>query len=219
MATPFRFPGFDPEDFETFRVPDRHLRREEILRVVHPKLQALGEDILSHFRKRGIEGLHPHLPHLNWPPGYQPFCTWLAFSTQPHRYQQLAQLNVGVHEPFVSVRLGFDTAGEGFGRFLFLMSHGDLPQVLARVAVPAGLRCRVYRRAPWPEGSRAVFDSGDDFLRGALAAEREGGNWFEVGRIFTRRDNGKELAEPEFAAAAAEILLTLYPVFRRLAGP
>jgi uncharacterized protein DUF1054 len=219
MAAPFRFPGFAPEDFETFRIPDRHFRREEILRLVHPKLAALGEDLLSELRRRGIDGIHPHLPQLNWPPGYQPFCTWLAFSTQPHRYQQLAQLNVGVHEPYVSVRLGFDTAGESFGRFLFLMSHGDLPQVLSRVAVPAGLRCRVYRRAPWPEGSRAVYDSGDDFLRGVQAAEREGGNWFEVGRIFTRRDHSADLARPDFAATAGEILLTLYPVFRRLAGP
>jgi len=219
MATPFRFPGFKPGDFEPFRIPDRHHRREEIIRLLHPKLGALGEDILSDFRRRGIEGLHPHLPHLNWPPGYEPFCTWLALSTQPHRYQQLAQLNVGVHEPYVSVRLGFDTAGEAFGRFLFLMSHSDLPGVLARIAVPAGLRCRVFRRAPWPEGSRAVFDSGEDFLRGVQAAERENGNWFEVGKIFTRQDQGEALGKPEFAATATGILLTLYPVFRRLAGP
>ena len=44
MATPFRFPGFDPGDFETFRIPDRHHRREEIIRLLHPKLGALGEE-------------------------------------------------------------------------------------------------------------------------------------------------------------------------------
>jgi hypothetical protein len=219
MTTLFRFPGFAPEDFACFLVPDHHRRREEILRILHPKLALLGEELLADFRRRGIEGLHAHLPQLNWPPGYHPFCTWLALSAQPHRYQQLAQLNVGVHEPYVSVRLGFDTAGESFGRFLFLMSHGDLSQVLSRVAVPAGLRCRVYRKAPWPEGSRAIFDSGDDFLRGVRAAEREGGNWFEVGKIFSRRDHGEELAKSEFATVAAGILMTLYPVFRRLAGP
>jgi hypothetical protein len=219
MPTSFRFPGFAPEDFETFRIHDRHERREEILRLIHPKLAALGADLLADFRRRGVEGLHAHLPHLSWPPGYQPFCTWLALSSQPHRYQQLAQLNVGVHGPYVSVRLGFDTAGESFGRFLFLMSHGDLHGILARIAVPAGLRCRVYRRAPWPEGSRAIFDSGGDFLRGVRTAEQEGGNWFEVGRIFTRRDHGQDLAKPEFAATAARILVTLYPIFRRLTGP
>jgi hypothetical protein len=219
MAFLHRFPGFEPGDFETFRIRDRHHRREEILRLLHPKLKALGEDILSDFRRRGIEGLHPHLPQLNWPPGYEPFCTWLALSTHPHRYQQLAQLNVGVHEPYVSVRLGFDTAGEAFGRFLFLMSHGDLPSVLDRIAAPARLRCRVYRHAPWPEGSRVIFDSGEAFLRGVQAAERENGNWFEVGRVFTRQDHGVELGQPEFAATAAGILMDVYPVFRRLAGP
>jgi hypothetical protein len=219
MTASFRFPGFFPEDFAAFRIADRGRRREEILRLLHPKLAALGEDILADFRRRGIEGLHPHLPQLNWPPGYQPFCTWLALSSHPHRYQQLAQLNVGIHEPYVSVRLGFDTAGEGFGRFLFLMSHGDLPRVLDRIAIPAGLRCRVYRTAPWPEGSRAVFDSGEDFLRGVQAAERAGGNWLEVGKIFTRRDCGAALASADFAATAAGILLTLYPIFRRLVGP
>ncbi len=219
MAAPFRFPGFAREDFETFRIADHHRRREEIIRLIHPKLALLGEDLLADFQSRGIEGLHPHLPLLNWPPRYKPFCTWLAISTQPHGYRQMAQLNVGVHEPYVSVRLGFDTAGEAFGRLLFLMSHGDLAQVLRSIAAPAGLRCRVYTPAPWPEGSRAIFDSGDDFLRGVRAAEQEGGNWFEVGRIFTRQDHGAELARPEFAATAAEILVTLYPVFRRLTGP
>ena len=218
MAVPFRFPGFTPEDFTVFGDPDRARRREAILRLLHPKLAALGEDILGDFRRRGIEGLHPHLPQLSWPPGYQPYCTWLALSTQPHRYQDLAQLNVGVHEPFVSIRLGFDTSGFAFGRLLFLISHGDLKEVLARIAVPAGLRCRVYRRAPWPEGSRAIFDSGEDFLKGVQIAERESAHWFEVGKIFTRESAQAELVRPDFAATAARILLILYPAFRRLAG-
>jgi uncharacterized protein DUF1054 len=219
MAAPFRFPGFTQEDFTVFQIPERARRREEIIRLIHPKLGALGEDILADFRKRGIEGLHPHLPHLNWPPSYQPFCTWLALSTQSHRYQDLAQLNVGVHTPFVAVRLGFDTSGFAFGRLLFLMSHGDLKEVLTRIAVPAGLRCRVYRRVSWPEGARALYDSGDDFLKGVQIAEKEGAHWFEVGRIFPRESSEEILSSPEFAAAAAQILLTLYPLFRRLAGP
>src|SRR5215470_12251145 len=126
MATDFRFPGFTPDDFGLFLIRDRARRREENLRQIHPQLAGMSEDILSDFRRRGIEGLHPHLPQLNWPPGYQPFCTWLALSSHPHRYQELAQLNVGVHEPFVAVRLGFDTSGFAFGRLLFLISHGDL---------------------------------------------------------------------------------------------
>ena len=219
VAAPLRFPGFVPEDFTVFRIPDRARRREEILRQVHPKLAALGEDVLSDFRRRGIEGLFPHLPQLNWPPGYQPFCTWLALSTQPHRYQELAQLNVGVHEPFVAVRLGFDTSGFAFGRLLFLISHGDFKEVLARIAVPAGLRCRVYRRVPWPEGSKALFDSGEDFLKGVQVAEKEEAHWFEIGKTFTRDGNEEELSRPEFAESAARIFLTLYPIFRRLAGP
>jgi hypothetical protein len=219
MAVPFRFPGFSPEDFSVFSIPNRVQRREEILRLIHPKLAALGEDLISEFRKRGIEGLYPHLPHLNWPPGYEPFCTWLALSSQSHRYLDLAQLNVGVHEPFVAVRLGFDTSGFAFGRLLFLLSHGDLKEVFARIASPAGLRCRVYRRAPWPEGSRAIFDSGEDFLEGVQIAEKEGAHWFEVGKIFTREGSSELLSRPEFAATAMQILLTLYPLFRRLAGP
>lgn len=219
MAPPFRFPGFAAQDFRLFGIPDRTRRREAILQILHPKLAALGEDILADFRRRGIEGLFPHLPLLNWPRGYQPFCTWLALSNQPHRYQDLAQLNVGVHEPFVAVRLGFDTSGYAFGRLLFLISHGDLEEVFARIAAPAQLRCRVYRAAPWPEGSRAIYDSGDDFARGVRTAEREGANWFEVGRVFTRDSEGAELYRPEFAAVVIQVLLSLYPLFRRLAGP
>ena len=219
MVSDFRFPGFTPDDFGLFQIRDRARRREEILRQIHPKLAAMSEDILSDFRRRGIEGLHPHLPQLNWPPGYQPFCTWLALSSQAHRYQDLAQLNVGVHEPFVAVRLGFDTSGFAFGRLLFLISHGDLKETLERIAVPSGLRCRVYRSVPWPEGSRAIFDSGEDFLKGAQVAEREGAHWFEIGKVFTRAHSDVLLSRPEFSATAAQILLTLYPAFRRLAGP
>jgi len=219
MATDFRFPGYTPDDFSLFQIRERGARREEIIRRIHPKLSAMSDDILADFRKRGIEGLHPHLPQLNWPPGYQPFCTWLALSSQPHRYQDLAQLNVGVHEPFVAVRLGFDTSGFAFGRLLFLMSHGDLKETLERIAVRAGLRCRVYRAAPWPEGSRAIFDSGEDFLQAVQVAENEGAQWLEIGKTFTRADAGELLARPEFSGIAAQILLTLYPAFRRLAGP
>ena len=64
------------------------------------------------------------------------------------------------------------------------MTHGDLKDVLRRIALPAHLRCRVYLKEPWPEGARAVFDSGDDFVRGMQEAERQGANWFEIGKIF-----------------------------------
>ena len=177
---PFAFPAFRRRTSASSAFPTGRAGARQFSRILHPKLAALGEDILADFRRRGIEGLHPHLPQLNWPRGYQPFCTWLALSNQPHRYQDLAQLNVGVHEPFVAVRLGFDTSGYAFGRLLFLISHGDLEETFTRIAEPAQLRCRVYRSAPWPEGSRAIYDSGDDFARGVRIAEREAANWFEV---------------------------------------
>jgi hypothetical protein len=219
MGRELRFPGFALEDFDCFAILDRRRRRAEILSRFHPRLAALGEDLLAAFRARGITGLYPHLPQLNWPRNYEPFCTWLALSNQPHRYQRLAQLNVGVHRPYVAVRLGFDTAADEFGRFLFLLTHGDLGEILERVAVPAGLRCRVYKKAPWPEGSRAIFDSGEDFLAGVRVAERDGANWFEVGKVLGVEDAAKELSSPGFAGTCAEILLALYPLYRRLAGP
>ena len=69
---------------------------------------------------RTVRELHAHLPRLDWPRDYQPFCTWLALSHHGQGYLAGPQLNGGVHSSYVAVRLGWDTSQAPFGRFEFL---------------------------------------------------------------------------------------------------
>ena len=102
-----RFGGFPEQAFGLFEMPDRDERRRAIIDHIHPSLSALGEDLVA--RLGNDPELHAHLPRLDWPRDYQPFCTWLALSTEAQGYQSGAQLNVGVHADFVAARLGWDT--------------------------------------------------------------------------------------------------------------
>ena len=92
-----KFRGLPRDGFALFEIPDREQRRCEILKTIHPPLALLGEDLLERLNPYAEQLLHAHLPRLDWPKGYQPFCTWLALSRESHGYQSGAQLNIGVH--------------------------------------------------------------------------------------------------------------------------
>ena len=106
-----RFEGLPADAFEAFAIHDRERRRRAILAGFHPALKLLGDDLLEILGPLTPSPLHAHLPRLDWPAGYQPFCTWLAISHEAHGYQAAAQLNVGVHPDHVAVRLAWDTGG------------------------------------------------------------------------------------------------------------
>ncbi len=106
------FPGLPREGFEFFRTQGHEQRRQEILAVIHPSLKLLADDLLARLNPQATEPLYAHLPQLNWPRGYRPFCTWLALSREAHGYQAGAQLNIGVHADQVAIRLGWDTAAD-----------------------------------------------------------------------------------------------------------
>src|SRR5262245_45369367 len=175
-----RFRGLDARSFDAFSIRDREERRRAIVAGFHPALQLLGEDLLDRLNPLAAAKLHAHLPRLDWPQGYQPFCTWLALSRMAHGYQAGPQLNLGVHEDHVGIRLAWDAAADAFGRFEFLCRHGGFGADLAEAASAHGLTFRVYASAPWPQGSRLVFESPDDWA-GAFAEVARRGVWFEVG--------------------------------------
>ena len=77
---PPKFDGLPREGFETFGMPHADQRRQAIIETIHPALEALGEDLLNSLNRRAAEPLHRHLPRLDWPRGYEPFCTWMACS-------------------------------------------------------------------------------------------------------------------------------------------
>lgn len=214
VEPPWRFTGFGTEDFEVFAIPDRESRRKAILQRFHPALKILAEDLLEHLDLEGEPPLHAHLPRLDWPKGYQPFCTWLAMSRLPHGYQAGPQLNVGVHAEYVSARLAWDTSADAFGRFQFLCRFGGVGPLLGESAAAAGLSFRVYASAPWPEGSREIFVSGEDWA-GALDAAHHHGNWWELGRRWDRTTGHEVIHSPALGPAAAEVFSALLPLFGR----
>jgi hypothetical protein len=209
-----RFQGLPADGFGAFEVRDREERRRAIVEAFHPALKLLGEDLIEGL---GAPALHAHLPRLDWPKGYQPFCTWLALSRQAHGYQSHAQLNVGVHRDHVGLRLGWDASADLFGRFEFLCRHGHLGDAMGGLAETEGLAFRVYAAAPWPEGSRLVFASPSDW-RGAFDEVRRRGVWFELGVRLELPADLPRVTSPDLGAEAGRVLSALLPLHDRIAG-
>ena len=211
------FPGLPEEGFGLFAIPSRKRRRLEILRVIHPALAALGEDLVEQLSPKAAAPLRAHLPRLDWPRDYQPFCTWLALSRDAHSYQAGPQLNVGVHPDHVAARLGWDTGSDAFGRFEFLCRHGDLGRELVELAEVADLRFRVYPTGHWPDPVQPLFDSGHD-LKGSLDELLHHGAWWELGRRFELPAALALVCSPRFGEICAEILESLLPAYDHTLG-
>ena len=209
-----RFQGLPADGFGAFEIRDRDERRRAIVDTFHPGLKLLGEDLVETL---GPPPLHAHLPRLDWPKGYQPFCTWLALSRQAHGYQGHAQLNVGVHRDHVGLRLGWDASADSFGRFEFLCRHAHLGEAMAVLAEAERFAFRVYAAAPWPEGSRLVFTSPSDW-RGAFDEVRRRGVWFELGCRLELPEALAQVTSPELGAEAARVFSALRPLHDRIAG-
>ena len=215
-----RFGGLPADGFGAFDVEPSEARRRAIVEAFHPALGRLGEDLLDSLREAagpGAPPLHAHLPRLDWPKGYRPFCTWLALSRQSHGYQAHPQLNVGVHRDHVGLRLGWDTAADGFGRFEFLCRHAHLGDAMAEAAREAGLEFRVYTAAPWPEGSRVVFESAEDW-KGAFDETRRRGVWFELGVRLPLPQRMALVTSPELGTEAERVFRALLPLHDRIVG-
>ena len=212
-----KFQGLPVGAFPVFEIPDRERRRRAILDSFHPALHDLAQDLLERVGPRAAEPLHAHLPRLDWPKDYQPFCTWLALSRERQGYQAGPQLNVGVHRDHVAIRLGWDTRADSFGRFEFLSRHAGLGEEMARLAAEHGLRFRVYAAASWPQGSRRVFESQDDWA-GAFGEVGRRGVWFELGVRYDLPERAGLVGSAELGRQAERVFTTLLPLYDRLAS-
>ena len=210
------FVGLPRGGFELFSIPQREPRRRRILETIHPPLKLLGERLVRGLGRKLPQRLHAHLPQLNWPPGYQPFCTWLALSYEAHGYQEGPQLNLGVHADHVSVRLGWDTRPDLFGRFEFLCRFGGLDRQLVDLCGGFGLKVRVYASARWPQGSRLTFESATEIGR-SFDEVRRRGVWWEIGYRFELPQRIEEVSSAEFADRSFELFSLLCPLYDRVA--
>jgi hypothetical protein len=214
---PSKFEGLPEEGFETFAIPDRDTRRTAIIHTIHPALTVLGEDLLARLSPLAHEPLHVHLPRLDWPKEYQPFCTWLALSRRTHGYQSGPQLNLGIHADHVTARLGWDTASDFFGRFEFLCRHGEIGEMLLDLAAEEDFRFRIYGAAPWPQGSRCVVETPHD-LTLIFREARERGVWWELGRRYGLPGAKPLVCSAAFGRDVAEIFAKLLPAYDRIVG-
>lgn len=214
---PPEFRGLPREGFDAFALPRPDQRRRAIIETIHPSLETLGRDLLHSLNRRATEPLHRHLPRLDWPRDYEPFCTWLALSRESHGYQAGPQLNVGVHPDHVAVRLGWDAGADAFGRFEFFCRHGDLGRDLIETAAREHLRFRVYTVEPWPAGSSCIFNSADD-IRGSLNELRNHGVWWEVGKRFEVPQELDLVCSPRLGPESERILGALLPAYDRIVG-
>ncbi|MCP3980904.1 MAG: DUF1054 family protein [bacterium] len=211
------FQGLPREGFDLFAIPNRDRRRSEILKKIHPTLKILARVLVQRLSEDGGLQLHASLPQLNWPRDYQPFCTWLALSSLPQGYQAGPQINLGVHADHVGVRLGWDTSADAFGRFEFLCLHGGLGAELAPLAGEIDGQIRVYAAAAWPEGSKLVFETRDDFAASFREVERRG-VWWEIGRRFELPAEMDRVCSPGFLEDVCQIFGAISPFYSRVAG-
>jgi hypothetical protein len=214
LRPPPRCPGLPREGFSAFAVPDREARRQAIIDAFHPALRLLAGDVLAVLDEGGGPPFHAHLPQLNWPKGYIPFCTWLTVSREAHGYQAGPQLGVGVHADHVVARLGWDASADAFGRFEFLCRHGGLEPDLLAAGRDASARVRVYASAPWPQGSRLTFESEDD-LSGSFDEVRRRGVFWELGRRWEIPASLDRVTEPGWSEDVRDVLLALKPLYER----
>lgn len=212
---PPKFQGFRRESFEVFGIRDREPRRRAIIEAFHPGLKLLADDLLLVLNEMRRTPFHAHLPRLDWPKGYVPFCTWLALSRLPHGYQAGPQLNVGVHADYVSARLAWDTSADAFGRFEFRCRVAALGESLTETAASAGLTFRVYAAAPWPEGSRCVFSSETDWDGAFVEVSRRGVFW-ELGRRWDFPESSDLVLGSAWSAAVVEVFEALLPLYEKL---
>jgi hypothetical protein len=212
---PPKFPGLRRDDFEVFAVREREARRRAIIEAFHPALKLLADDLLFVLNETPGPPFHAHVPRLDWPKGYVPFCTWLALSRLPHGYQAGPQLNVGVHADFVAARLAWDTSADAFGRFEFRCRVAELGAALAETAASSELSFRVYAAAPWPVGSRCVFTSETDWDEAFVEAARRG-VWWELGRRWDLPSSFPLVGTPAWSGAVADVLLALRPLYDRI---
>lgn len=210
LRPPPLFTGFGREAFAAFAIPDRESRRRALIDGFHPGLRLLADDLLPILNEGDGPEFHAHLPRLDWPKGYAPFCTWLALSRLPHGYQAGAQLNVGIHHDHVAARLGWDTGADAFGRLEFRCRHGALGAAF-RAAAGGDLRFRVYAAASWPEGSRLVFESADD-LDGSFREVARRGAWWELGRRWDLPEAYDAIGAPAFSEAVRDVMERLRPL-------
>jgi hypothetical protein len=215
LRPPPRFPGFRRGNFEVFAIREREARRRAIIDAFHPGLKLLADDLLLPLNDGPGAAFHAHLPQLNWPKGYVPFCTWLALSRLPHGYQAGPQLNVGVHSNFVAARLAWDTAADAFGRFEFRTRMAGLAEALAETAASVGLTFRVYAASPWPEGSRCVFTSETDWDQAFVEVARRG-VWWELGRRWDLPASYELVETPAWSDVVADIFLALRTLYDKI---
>jgi hypothetical protein len=215
LPPPPRFPGFRREAFEVFGIRDREPRRRAIIEAFHPGLKLLSEDLLLQLNDGSGTPFHAHVPRLDWPKGYVPFCTWLSLSRLPHGYQAGPQLNVGIHADFVAARLAWDTSAAAFGRFEFRCRVAGLGDALRDAASSAGLAFRVFAAAPWPEGSRCVFTSETDWDAAFVEVARRG-VWWELGRRWDLPASADLIATPDWSETVAKVLLELRPLYEKI---
>ncbi len=210
-----RFRGLPVDGFAVFGIPDRVERRRAIIETFHPPLEVLAEDLIGHLQTRASRPLRHHLPRLDWPRSYEPFCTWVALSHETHGYQNHGQLNVGVHRDYVAVRFGWDATQSAFGRFEFLARFGGLGTQMAALAQEHGLQFRVYASAPWPQGSRCVYESATEWSE-AFDTLQNRGLWFELGVRHELPDAAGLVGSPALGREAARVFGALLPVYERV---
>lgn len=97
------FPGFDPEDFAVFEIPEFAARMAELRARLRPKLLILGDALTPRLSAALGQTLYPHVPRHLRRSVNPPEETWAAFSPSPRSYKPFVHLRCAISADKVRV--------------------------------------------------------------------------------------------------------------------
>lgn len=98
------FTGFYEEDFDVFQIQGLEPRMKELIRLVRPKLQALGEQLAPYLTELCGADMTPHVAKHARRSVNPPDDTWVAWAANKRGYKQHPHFQIGLWSTHVFIQ-------------------------------------------------------------------------------------------------------------------
>lgn len=139
------FPLFEQEDFDVFRIPGLQPRMEALIRLVRPKLTAIGELLVPTLSAQCGEPMFPHVAKHARRTVHPPADSWVAWSNNRRGYKAHPHFQLGLWPTHLFVQFAIIYESERKLPFADRLEQ-QLPEVLQ--AIPAHFRWSLDHMQP-----------------------------------------------------------------------
>jgi uncharacterized protein YktB (UPF0637 family) len=200
------FPGFTPEDFDVFLIPDFAPRMAAIRAEIRPKLVALGEDLAAKVEALTGAANFPHTAQHMRRRVNPPVETWVAFGRDRKGYKRWTHYRVAISAEGVRVTVFVEDDAD------------DKPQLGAALEKSSAKLLRAVAKEPvlwYTLGEEPIAQSAltkDALAKAGSGLQRLKTTKFQAGIPLAREGVGKLSPEQfeEWAAGRMEVLRPLY---------